>query len=226
MKGYVRDHKEEGNFLWLTLEADAESFKSAYFNHFNKVVKNVSIPGFRKGHAPMDMTIQYLKNRGAFGREMNVVVSQIIEKTVTKMSEEEKEWDEKIFGLPLENKVNDCDLDKWYLKFESKFEKFPTITLSDYSKIDTLIEEKAPNMDICPCTEPKEVEKNDVVAVSMIGKNSKGELINKYVYDMLEIDLEHTKIRKEMVEALLGKKAREKAELKFKDGEDEVSLEM
>lgn len=226
MKSYVKDHKEEGNFLWLTMEADADVLKKLYFEHFTKVVSSFSMPGFRKGHAPMDRVIRDLKNKGSFGRELEIVVGQAIEKTVVKMSEEEKTWDEKIFGLPVENKVSEFDLDKWYLKFESKFEKFPIVTLADYSKIETLIEEKKPNLDICPCTEAKEAEKNDVVAVAMLGKKSTGEPVNKYVYDMLEIDLENTKIRKEIVDSIIGKKARDKVEVKLKDGSDEITLEI
>lgn len=226
MKGYVRDHKEEGNFLWLTMEANADALKELYFQHFNKVVQKVSIPGFRRGHAPMHMIVQHLKNKGSFGRELEIVVGQAIEKTVVKMSEEEKDWDEKIFGLPVENKVSEFDLDRWYLKFESKFEKFPVVTLSDYSRIETLVEEKIPNPDVLPLPEAKEVEKNDIVAVAMLGKNSAGEPVNKYVYDMLEIDLENTKISGEIVDAIVGKKAKDKVEVKFKDGQGEITVEM
>lgn len=44
--------KEQGNQGVLTVEVDAERFESALDQAFKKVVKQVSIPGFRKGRVP------------------------------------------------------------------------------------------------------------------------------------------------------------------------------
>ncbi|KMY47307.1 trigger factor, partial [Bacillus sp. FJAT-27445] len=44
--------KQEGNEGVLTVEVDAETFKTALDDAFKKVVKQVSIPGFRKGKIP------------------------------------------------------------------------------------------------------------------------------------------------------------------------------
>ncbi|MCY9242418.1 trigger factor [Bacillus spizizenii] len=48
----VKWEKQEGNEGVLTVEVDAETFKTALDNAFKKVVKQVSIPGFRKGKIP------------------------------------------------------------------------------------------------------------------------------------------------------------------------------
>lgn len=45
----VKWEKQEGNEGVLTVEVDAETFKTALDDAFKKVVKQVSIPGFRKG---------------------------------------------------------------------------------------------------------------------------------------------------------------------------------
>lgn len=44
--------KQEGNVGTLTFEVDADSFKKALDKAFNKVVKQVNVPGFRKGKVP------------------------------------------------------------------------------------------------------------------------------------------------------------------------------
>ncbi|MCY9364096.1 trigger factor [Bacillus spizizenii] len=48
----VKWEKQEGNEGVLTVEVDAETFKTALDDAFKKVVKQVSIPGFRKGKIP------------------------------------------------------------------------------------------------------------------------------------------------------------------------------
>lgn len=48
----VKWEKQEGNEGVLTVEVDAETFKTALDGAFKKVVKQVSIPGFRKGKIP------------------------------------------------------------------------------------------------------------------------------------------------------------------------------
>jgi trigger factor len=44
--------KHEGNQGTLTIEVDADSFNKALDKAFNKVVKEVNVPGFRKGKVP------------------------------------------------------------------------------------------------------------------------------------------------------------------------------
>ncbi|MCY8106453.1 trigger factor [Bacillus mojavensis] len=48
----VKWEKQEGNEGVLTVEVDAKTFKTALDDAFKKVVKQVSIPGFRKGKIP------------------------------------------------------------------------------------------------------------------------------------------------------------------------------
>ncbi|MGX4283937.1 trigger factor [Bacillus sp. JK106] len=48
----VKWEKQEGNVGVLTVEVDADTFKTALDDAFKKVVKQVSIPGFRKGKVP------------------------------------------------------------------------------------------------------------------------------------------------------------------------------
>ncbi|MEH7873300.1 trigger factor [Bacillus velezensis] len=48
----VKWEKQEGNEGVLTVEVDADTFKTALDDAFKKVVKQVSIPGFRKGKVP------------------------------------------------------------------------------------------------------------------------------------------------------------------------------
>ena len=44
--------KLEGNQGKLTVEVDAETFNKALDQAFKKVVKQVNVPGFRKGRVP------------------------------------------------------------------------------------------------------------------------------------------------------------------------------
>ncbi|TDQ37936.1 trigger factor [Aureibacillus halotolerans] len=51
----VKWEKKEGNQGVLTVEVEAETFNQALDGAFKKVVKNVQVPGFRKGRIPRSM---------------------------------------------------------------------------------------------------------------------------------------------------------------------------
>lgn len=163
-------------------------------------------------------------------------MSRIIEKEVLTLAQTDPELDKKIFGAPIESRIrDDMDLDKWFMQLEIKFEKFPEVSLSDYSVIPTLIEYKEPDLQLCPVSEDKGIESDDVVAFAMMGKTKKTnddgkeeETVEmKYTYDMLEVDLSQTKIPREIVDALIGLKAKDKKELVLQDSSlGQVSLEI
>src|SRR5690625_884415 len=48
----VKWEKKEGNDGILTFEVDVDTFEKALDQAFNKVVKDVELPGFRKGRIP------------------------------------------------------------------------------------------------------------------------------------------------------------------------------
>jgi FKBP-type peptidyl-prolyl cis-trans isomerase (trigger factor) len=64
----VKWEKQEGNEGVLTVEVDAETFKTALDDAFKKVVKQVSIPGFRKGKIPRGLIRTALWRRSSLPR--------------------------------------------------------------------------------------------------------------------------------------------------------------
>ncbi len=55
--------KQEGNQGVLTIEVDAEEFDRALDQAFKKVVKDVQVPGFRKGKVPRKLFEKTLRSR-------------------------------------------------------------------------------------------------------------------------------------------------------------------
>lgn len=218
--------KEEPNFYVLTLKSSEEDFKNIYLNHFLGVSKNLSVPGFRKGYAPLDMSINHIKRRGRYSYELERVVNKAIDFTVKKLFDFEKTWNDRIFGLALDKNVKELDVDNWIFSFEAKFEVVPKVTVADYSKIVTLVEQKDPEESLCPVPKTTESTEKDVISVSMFCKDEKGDVVNKYTYDVLEIDLENTRICKEIKESLIGLKPKDKKEIVLKDLNQDLKIEI
>lgn len=219
--------KEEAEHLLVSIEADSEMCKYVYSKHFVNLSKRIALPGFRKGHAPMEMVIKYLKSRDQWGRECQAVISKIIENSVQEISKSEKELDERVFGMPIENRLDKFDQEKWEVSFESKFEKFPEVSLNDYSSIPTLFEPMEIGEGDCLVNcQDSEITKENVVFVSLVCKDEKGKMIDKYIYEVLMFDLSKTEINKEIVDCLLGAKVGEKKVVKVKDGESEIEIDL
>ncbi|UTL71553.1 trigger factor [Bacillus halotolerans] len=70
----VKWEKQEGNEGVLTVEVDAETFKTALDDAFKKVVKQVSIPGFRKGKIPRGLFEQRFGVEGLYQDALDILL--------------------------------------------------------------------------------------------------------------------------------------------------------
>ncbi|OAL10357.1 trigger factor [Candidatus Mycoplasma haematobovis] len=196
----ILDSGIEEKYINLTIEADPNCFRNIYLKHFNALSKKLNIPGFRKGHAPLPMVLNYIKSRGYAESEHKHVAHKVIDHEVEHLS---GEWEEKIFGKQIDCEVKELDVNKNLLVFSAKFEKVPEVILDNYDQIGTWIEPKS--LDNLFWTSPKElpVEKDDVAVVSVLAKDREGKVVDEYSYDYLEIDLTTTKLPNPIVEAIL-----------------------
>lgn len=217
----ILDSSIEEKHINLTIQANPDCFKNIYTKHFNALSKKLNIPGFRKGHAPLPMVLNYIKSRGYEESEHKHVAHKIIDHEVEHLSG--GEWEEKIFGKQIQYEVKELDVNKNLLVFSAKFEKVPEVILDSYDKIGTWIEEK--DLDNIYWTAPKElpIDKNDIVIVSVLAKDAEGKVVDEYSYDYLEIDLATTKLPKAIVEEV-AKLEKEPKTIKWNELDLELRL--
>ncbi|AEW45944.1 Trigger factor [Mycoplasma haemocanis str. Illinois] len=192
----------EDNHIFLTVESNSEKFKEIYNRHFLDLSKRLNIPGFRKGKASLDVVLNYVKSRGALDSETDNAVFKVVDYYSKEINEFNEDWKDKIFGKQVDHSVKELDFDTWKLVYEATFEKVPEVTLSDYQKIPTLVEEKSLEELFWPVKKEGKPEVGDVVVISMRVKNKEGELITKYSYDFLEVDLSGSRLDVRILDAI------------------------
>ena len=76
--------KQEHSVVALTIEITKAEFEAAKDKAFKKTGKNITVPGFRKGHAPRKM-IEKLYGEGVFFEEaFNIIYPDAMEMAVEK----------------------------------------------------------------------------------------------------------------------------------------------
>lgn len=74
--------KQEGNVGTLTFEVDADSFKEALNKAFNKVVKQVNVPGFRKGKVPRMIFEQRFGVESLYQDAVDIILPEAYSKAI------------------------------------------------------------------------------------------------------------------------------------------------
>lgn len=128
----IIDTKKENNKVIMTIKADSELWSKELAKTKKQLAKNLSIPGFRKGHAPQKIIDEHITMNQVISETVNKYVNQLIDKF---MSEEAKKHADIIVNS-LKVDLVEIDPEKLTLKFE--FEKQPIIQLDGYDamKID------------------------------------------------------------------------------------------
>ena len=76
--------KQEHSVVALTIEITKAEFEAAKDKAFKKTGKNITVPGFRKGHAPRKM-IEKLYGEGVFFEEaFNIIYPDAMDMAVEK----------------------------------------------------------------------------------------------------------------------------------------------
>lgn len=78
----VKWEKLEGNEGVLTVEVDAQTFNEALDKAFKKVVKNVSIPGFRKGRVPRSIFEKRFGVEALYQDALDLLLPEVYPKAV------------------------------------------------------------------------------------------------------------------------------------------------
>ena len=119
--------KLEKNMAKLTIEVPAEEFDAAIKNAYNKYKNKFSIPGFRKGKAPLAM-LEKMYGAGIFYED---AANEVIDASYPKAAEESKE---EIVSTP-EIKVTQIEKGKAFI-YEATVALKPEVTLGEYKGVE------------------------------------------------------------------------------------------
>ena len=119
--------KLEKNMAKLTIEVPAEEFDAAIKNAYNKNKNKFSIPGFRKGKAPLAM-LEKMYGAGIFYED---AANEVIDASYPKAAEESKE---EIVSTP-EIKVTQIEKGKAFI-YEATVALKPEVTLGQYKGVE------------------------------------------------------------------------------------------
>ena len=119
--------KLEKNMAKLTVEVPAEEFDAAIKNAYNKNKNKFSIPGFRKGKAPLAM-LEKMYGAGIFYED---AANEVIDASYPKAAEESKE---EIVSTP-EIKVTQIEKGKAFI-YEATVALKPEVTLGEYKGVE------------------------------------------------------------------------------------------
>ena len=111
----------------LTIEVPAEEFDAAIKNAYNKNKNKFSIPGFRKGKAPLAM-LEKMYGAGIFYED---AANEVIDASYPKAAEESKE---EIVSTP-EIKVTQIEKGKAFI-YEATVALKPEVTLGEYKGVE------------------------------------------------------------------------------------------
>jgi len=119
-------NKPETNVVEIEFTADKATFDAACDKAFKKNVKNITVPGFRKGKAPKHI-IEKMYGKGVFYDEaLNDIVPAAYEDAI-------KDQDFKIVSQPEFDVVS---IDDDGVTFKAKFYVKPEVAIKDYIGID------------------------------------------------------------------------------------------
>ena len=119
--------KLEKNMAKLIIEVPAEEFDAAIKNAYNKNKNKFSIPGFRKGKAPLAM-LEKMYGAGIFYED---AANEVIDASYPKAAEESKE---EIVSTP-EIKVTQIEKGKAFI-YEATVALKPEVTLGEYKGVE------------------------------------------------------------------------------------------
>ena len=119
--------KLEKHMAKLTIEVPAEEFDAAIKNAYNKNKNKFSIPGFRKGKAPLAM-LEKMYGAGIFYED---AANEVIDASYPKAAEESKE---EIVSTP-EIKVTQIEKGKAFI-YEATVALKPEVTLGEYKGVE------------------------------------------------------------------------------------------
>ncbi|MFJ8262333.1 trigger factor [Rummeliibacillus sp. NPDC094406] len=130
----VKWEKQEGNFGLLTVEVPAEKVNEALDKAFQKVVKQINVPGFRKGKMPRPMFEKKFGVESLFQDALEFLVNENYPLAIDESGIEPVDQPEIDFEMEDLGKNKD-------FKFTAKVTVKPEVTLGDYKGLEVTKQE-------------------------------------------------------------------------------------
>ena len=124
--------KVEKSQVALTIEVGAAEFQAAIEKAYQKMRKNINVPGFRPGKAPRKIIEGMYGAEVFFEEAINIAFPDAYEAAV-------KENDLQIVGYPAVEMVGDCTVDGF--TFKAVVPVYPEVTLGEYKGLSAKKEE-------------------------------------------------------------------------------------
>ncbi|NBV84289.1 trigger factor, partial [bacterium] len=127
----ILNSKKEGNVIFLELEQAPEALKTNFDAAFRKLVKDVRIPGFRKGKITRSMFEKY------FGTD-SIVREGVMDAVNTAYSEAVQLLDLRVIDFPRNIKIGDYKENE-ALQFSCEVDILPEAKLGQYKGIEVSV---------------------------------------------------------------------------------------
>ncbi|WP_296332232.1 trigger factor [uncultured Treponema sp.] len=238
MKVTKEIEKLEHSAAKLTVTVAKKDVADSYNETMGKYVKQVQIPGFRKGHVPASV----LERK--YGEQIKMeAASDLIDKSLNEIFSDEKELDNRPlpYAQPVLEKMPEFDTSKDFVytvtydvfpkvdlkgfDFKSVTVKEPQVTVGDAELQEELKGIQERNAVVIDKKDDEKAEKDNIITISIVEKDEKGEEIASTKREDFTFTLGTAENVYKIDDDLIGMKKGESKEVTKKYGKDEKDKE-
>ena len=239
MKVTKEIEKLEHSAAKLTVTVAKKDVADSYNETMGKYVKQVQIPGFRKGHVPASV----LERK--YGEQIKMeAASDLIDKSLNEIFSDEKELDNRPlpYAQPVLEKMPEFDTSKDFVytvtydvfpkvdlkgfDFKSVTVKEPQVTVGDAELQEELKGIQERNAVVIDKKDDEKAEKDNIITISIVEKDEKGEEIASTKREEFTFTLGTAENVYKIDDDLIGMKKGESKEITKKYGKDEKDEEL
>lgn len=232
MKVTKEIEKLEHSAAKLTVTVAKKDVADSYSETLGKYTKHVQIPGFRKGHVPASV----LERK--YGEQIKMeAASDLIDKSLNEIFSDEKETENRPlpYAQPVLEKMPEFDTSKDFV-YTVTYDVFPKVEVKDFGGITIkepqvsvgeaeLNEElkgiQERNAVVIDKKDDEKAEKDNIITISIVEKDEKGEEISATKRDEFTFTLGTAENVYKIDDDLIGLKKGETKEITKKYGKDE-----
>ena len=232
MKVTKEIEKLEHSAAKLTVTVAKKDVADSYSETLGKYTKHVQIPGFRKGHVPASV----LERK--YGEQIKMeAASDLIDKSLNEIFSDEKETENRPlpYAQPVLEKMPEFDTSKDFV-YTVTYDVFPKVEVKDFGGITIkepqvsvgeaeLNEElkgiQERNAVVIDKKDDEKAEKDNIITISIVEKDEKGEEISATKRDEFTFTLGTAENVYKIDDDLIGLKKGESKEITKKYGKDE-----
>jgi len=215
MKVDTKIIKNENSAAILEIKVDQESVKKGFEKVTHVIQSNISLPGFRKGKAPLNLIRTKYKNK--INEE---VLNDLVPKAYSESIKQNKLLP---FTVP---EIKILSFDENHLRFQADIQLQPQVKTGQYkglsfqkdfckiipSDIDNELKKLQERLADYILKEGKDIEDNDIVSVKIEAFDKEGKPIKDLLDDNYRIEVKKESLFNEFYENLIGGKAGEEKE--------------